>query len=35
MFKKNSNVLDFEYSSFPIKIINEKYIEYCDKKYTN
>lgn len=27
--------LDFEYSSFPIKIINKKYIEYCDKKYTN
>ena len=27
--------LDFEYSSFPIKIINKKYIEFCDKKYTN
>ena len=26
---------DFEYSSFPIKIINEKYVEYRDKKYAN
>ena len=26
---------DFEYSSSYIKVINQKYIEYCDRKYAN
>ena len=26
---------DFEYSSSYIKVINQKYIEYCDRKYEN
>ena len=26
---------DFEFSSSYIKVINQKYIEYCNRKYAN
>ena len=26
---------NFEYSSSYLKVINQKYIEYCDRKYAN